>query len=310
MSVARVPIIPGMNGSSVVARRLLDAGDVPVASLDDEGRLTAANPAFTRLCGRPAGELVGLHVLALCPGHDQADVLAAVVRVLGGVSPVEHADLHVLAADGTERTARLTMVAVEGPDGRVSGIDTVAQPARPMRERRRAAAPDRARRSEQPATSTALHVVDGRGLELLVVAASRRAGRSGRPFGVLHCLTDRPGTGELHAAVAARLRQILRPGDTVAPAADGTITVVAEDLRDGQDAAGVAYRLLSAVVTPVRTVAGEVPVAMSVGISVGTGTEAAGDLVADAQRAADEAARDGGGGFRIAPHAVVDVVGG
>ena len=48
-------------------RRILDAASVPSATLDGEGQIVGLNPEFARLCGRAPSEIVGLHLLVLCP---------------------------------------------------------------------------------------------------------------------------------------------------------------------------------------------------------------------------------------------------
>ena len=75
--------------------------------------------------------------------------------------------------------------------------------------------------------------------------------------------------------------------------------VVAEDLGDEQDAAGVAYRLLSAAVEPVEVAGQELTFPMTIGIAIGDGTVTAAEMFAAAPVALERARLDGSGGFRI-----------
>jgi len=82
--------------------------------------------------------------------------------------------------------------------------------------------------------------------------------------------------------------------------ADGdTFLVIAEDLGDEQDAAGVAYRLLSSVVEPVVVDGLEVALALTIGIVVADGAASAETMLGTATEALQSAMADGVGGFRI-----------
>jgi PAS domain S-box-containing protein/diguanylate cyclase (GGDEF)-like protein len=295
-------------------RRVLDAAAVPVATLDAEGHLVTVSPAFARVCGRAPGELVGLHVTALCPGRDQAEVLASFVHLVGGVSEIEQAELRVVGADGRVRVLRVTLGALPDDDGRAERVLAVATDLTEERrqDRRRRQASVEAARAAVRDPDTGLP--NERGLGLLLASAVRRSARSGAPFALLRCevanlddLEHRHGPAAARAAlalVAERLSQRLRGSDSVTRTGTGTYSVVAEDLGDVQDAAGVAYRLLASVVEPIRVAGpsedGEaVDVALTIGIAVGDGGASPTRILDDAATAVEEALRDGAGGFRM-----------
>lgn len=291
-------------------RRVLDAASVPTATLDGEGQIVSLNPAFARLCGRGASEIIGLHLLSLCPGRDQADVVAKLVRIVGGVSEIEQEHLRVADADGTVRTLSITLGGLVSSDGRVERVIAVAADATDER---------RARRNQRRATVELAREVladaetgfpNGRALVVMTGSAVRRAAQHDAPFALLRCeitnLQDiRNGCGspvarDVAGRVAERLNQRLRSEDTVTRSSTGVFTVIAEDLSDVQDAAGVAYRLLASVVEPVVVDASvELSVDMVVGIAVGDGSSSPDRLVTDAANAATAARSDGVGGFRI-----------
>ncbi len=293
-------------------QRVLDAAGVAVASIDPDGHLVRVNPAFARLCGRAAGELHGMHLLALCPGVEQPAVLSAVTHVVGGVSEVEEVELRARAADGHVRALRLTLGASTGADGRVLGLVAVATDLTEERRadrRRRQDALGRARaRVEDPETG----LPNRRAQQLLVASAVRRSTRHGAPFGVLRCdVADLDGLERLHGAELARvvldllgdrLTQRLRPGDTVVRTGTGRFLVLAEDLGDPQDAAGVAYRLLASVVEPLHAGDAEVEMQLTLGVVVGDGDSSPAALMSAADEVAEEARAGGAGCFRIADH--------
>jgi PAS domain S-box-containing protein/diguanylate cyclase (GGDEF)-like protein len=293
------------------ARRVLDAAAVPVATLDGEGHLVSLNPAFARLCGRAPGELVGLHLLALCPGREQADVLSVLVRLVGGVSDIEHEELRVVGADGHVRVLSVTLGSLYDDDGRVDRVLAVAGDL--TTERRTAR---RRRRENLDETREALEdaetgLPNDRALTILLASAIRRSARTGAPFALLRCDVTNldalardhgsPTTRTVLSLVSERLTQRLRGSDTVTRSGTGTFSILAEDLGDAQDAAGVAYRLLAAVVEPILVPdgGGEAAVDLTVGIVVGDGDSSPSRLLADAIDAAEHAQRDGGGGFRL-----------
>lgn len=291
-------------------RRVLDAAGVALATLDSDGHLVAVNPSFARLCGRGLGELVGLHVMALCPAGEQAGVLTAVVRVVSGVAGVEQEELRVVGGDGRVRVLRLTLGGLPGSAGGVESVLAVAEDLTDerRRERRRRTAALRSTRAATEDVETGLP--NERALALVLASAIRRSARTGAPFAVIRCeVVDLDGLERRHGSATARavlsrlgqrLRQGLRSADTVARTGTASFTVVAEDLGDEQDAAGVAYRLLASVMEPVIVDDTPVEVAVTVGAAVGDGRSTAADLLAAARSAASRAGEAGTGGFRLA----------
>ncbi|MGI9578665.1 MAG: diguanylate cyclase domain-containing protein, partial [Microthrixaceae bacterium] len=102
-----------------------------------------------------------------------------------------------------------------------------------------------------------------------------------------------PNAASVQACID-RIRQSLRPSDTVARLDHSTLAVVAEDLHDEQDAAGVAYRLLSTVVEPVPGEAGEVGLRMVIGLVMADGSTPPNALISATAEAAADARSPGG----------------
>src|SRR5262245_34348240 len=87
---------------------------------------------------------------------------------------------------------------------------------------------------------------------------------------------------ELLAAVAPRLEQTLRPGDTVARFGGDELAVLAGDVGDERGAPRIAERIAEALARPFILREREHFVSTSIGISIGTGTEEPEALIRDA----------------------------
>jgi diguanylate cyclase (GGDEF)-like protein/PAS domain S-box-containing protein len=73
---------------------------------------------------------------------------------------------------------------------------------------------------------------------------------------------------ELLRAVAARLRSVLREGDTIARMGGDEFTILLADLEDVRDSARIAQKLLDRVAEPMRVEGHELYVTTSIGIAV------------------------------------------
>jgi diguanylate cyclase (GGDEF)-like protein len=104
---------------------------------------------------------------------------------------------------------------------------------------------------------------------------------------------------ELLAAVAPRIEQALRPGDTVARFGGDEFAVLAEDVRNEHGATRIAERIAEALARPFILREREHFVSASIGISIGVGTEAPEALIRDADSALYRAKEHGRGGYEI-----------
>lgn len=290
-------------------RRVLDAAGVATATLDAEARLRTASPAFARAWGRSVDELCGLHLVGLCPEHEQPEVLAAIVRLLEGVSGSERHDLRLDPAGEEPRVVRLTLGPAPTSTGSIDEIIVVlhdiTSPHRAER-RRRARAVELTR---QITLDGITGLPNERSFEILLASALRRSARTSCPFALMRVevgglarLLDELDMADAHRLVdihAARLTQRLRPSDQVCRIDGDTFMVIAEDLGDVQDAAGVAYRLLSTVVEPIEIVGRSIRLPMTIGVVVADSAAAGHDLTTAATATLQDALRDGEGGFRI-----------
>ena len=104
---------------------------------------------------------------------------------------------------------------------------------------------------------------------------------------------------ELLAAVAPRLEQALRPGDTVARFGGDEFAVLIEDITNARDATRVAERIAEALTVPFILRGREHFVSASIGISTGSGHEEPEALIRDADAALYRAKERGRGGYEI-----------
>lgn len=288
-------------------RRVLEAAGVAMATLDPEGHVVSASAAFASLWQQHPDDMVGLHLVGLCPERDQAEVLASLVRLLEGVSEVERHELRLDAGAGAFQTVVITFGHVRSGDDElvVAIASDITLERRAERRRRRDLVELTRVATEDQATGLPNHL----GFDALLGSALRRSARTGYPLSLLRCdLVGLADALDVHGAsfeaglletYAARLTHRLRPSDAVSRTDGDTFMVIAEDLGDEQDAAGVAYRLLSSALEPVVVDDVEVSLTMTIGIVVADGTASADLLVASADRALDQALKDGVGGFRI-----------
>jgi diguanylate cyclase (GGDEF)-like protein len=104
---------------------------------------------------------------------------------------------------------------------------------------------------------------------------------------------------ELLAAVAPRIEQALRPGDTVARFGGDEFAVLAEDVGDERGATRIAERIAEVFTRPFILRDREHFVSASIGISIGSGAEDPEGLIRDADSALYRAKEHGRGGYEM-----------
>ncbi len=146
-------------------------------------------------------------------------------------------------------------------------------------------------------------------LEQRLQHAAERAARTLSPAAVLFVDLDRfkqvndthgHSAGDaLLVAVAVRLSDLLRPGDTLARISGDEFVVLCEDLTSPHDVDQLVVRLEQAFTLPFRLAldpALEITITASIGMAVATGAGGIGpELVREADRAMYQAKRKGGG---------------
>ncbi|HTN99574.1 MAG TPA: diguanylate cyclase [Microthrixaceae bacterium] len=253
--------------------------------------------------------------MSLCDNRFSAQALAALVRVVGRVSDTEVVEIATATATG-QRFIRLTFAASSLPGGRLEKVLCIGAALETVTPDERSLLGDRRHRTalaEVPDGSAGDGADVGQPLDydiksiLGVVIAS--SSRNSYPFSLLRCkIGGLVGIDESHgievarsldAVCEARLNQRLRPSDRVIRGERGTYLVVAEHLGDEQDAAGVAYRLLAAMVEPVMFDDEYFELPLTVGIAVADGTATIQRILDASVHALTSAMGRGSGGFSI-----------
>ncbi len=280
---------------------VLEDAAVPVALLDSQARVLQANAPFARVCGRPSGELHGERLSAWVIDDDRATVEAVIGELADGAASATHGtEARLVGADGRVRPMSLHL----GLLGDTPGVALMCIAHDRSAERRRERSDRSARMAEATAdtTDTATGLPNRKGLDLALASAARRSNTNQAPYALIRCelgLDDDAGeatevsVAELQGCID-RVRQRLRPADTVALVEPDVLVVVAEDLHDEQDAAGVAYRLLSTVVEPVPSEQGPVGLRMVIGVAMADGATPPHALAAASTEAALDAREPGG----------------
>lgn len=249
--------------------------------------------------GRPAAEVMHLidrETRIVAP--DPTRLAIALDRTVGFANGL------VVRRDGHETEIEHTIGPIHDKNGRATGVVIVLRDV--------GASVQTSRRMSHLAQHDGLTALPNR---LLLIdrlgAALALAHRRRKPLGV--CFLDIDGfklvndslghsAGDaLLRSVAARLSSALRQSDTVSRFGGDEFVIVLSELERGEDAAGVAAKLLTAIAVPHWTDAGEITVTASLGVALYPNHgEIVDTLIARADAAMYDAKRAGPGRYRIA----------
>ena len=256
---------------------------------DLEGRYLYASPACAALLGYPPADLLGRTPSEIGYVHpDDGDAVRGMNEGLGGERETATAAWRVVRPDGSVRWLETALRAVPDPDGRPHQIVAVT---RDVSERK-----DAELRLAHQALHDALTGLPNRALfHDRLEQALRRARRTQSGVAVLFVDLDRfklindsfgHGAGDrLLIDVAARLREVLRPADTIARFGGDELTILCEDLDGEAGALAIAHRIAAAFKEPFLVDDGEAFLQASVGIALAGEPTTPEDLVRDADAA-------------------------
>ena len=270
-------------------RALAEHSSDLVARHDLDGRYLYASPAAERLLGYRPEELIGRTAWEIGLVHpDDAEGARGLRQAIYDGGQTATGAWRVLRPDGTTRWVETAIRAVPDADGRPHQVVAVT---RDVSERK-----DAELRLAHQALHDALTGLPNRALfHDRLEQALRRARRTGRGVAVLFVDLDRfklINDSFGHAAgdrllidVAARLRDMLRPADTIARFGGDELTILCEDLDGEAGALAVAHRIAAAFEEPFVVDDGEAFLQASVGIALAGESATPEDLVRDADAA-------------------------
>jgi diguanylate cyclase (GGDEF)-like protein/PAS domain S-box-containing protein len=270
-------------------RTSFDEAPIGMILVNREGRILRANRAFGEIVGRRQDELTGLSVQELTHPDDREVSESWTKRLLVGEVSSYQIDKRYLHADGRAVWTSLHASFVRDADGdplyAIGQIEDITE-RRAMSELMAHAA------IHDPLTDLPNRVLFIDRLELALARSLRGAGHVAVVFVDLDhfkLINDSMGHDrgdQLLRAVAERIRNSVRPGDTVARFGGDEFTILFEDVSDAGNAREVAERTVSALTEPFDLDEGEVFVTASVGIALSTsGQDTAAMLLRNADAA-------------------------
>jgi diguanylate cyclase (GGDEF)-like protein/PAS domain S-box-containing protein len=243
-----------------------------IARTTARGVFVYASDAVRLLAGFEPSELVGHSVFEFVPEEDHHLIKRAVEELQDGAYASRTFSYRVRRKDGSYVWFETTSRAIRNPE--TEAIDEVVSVSRDISERRQAEA-----QIEYQAYHDALTGLPNRLLfrDRLTIALAH-AKRQQTPLTVMFLDLDRfkyvndtlgHSLGdELLRAVAARLRAVLREGDTIARMGGDEFTILLGDTTGAEDAAKTAQKLLDTIAHPLRVEGHELYVTTSIGIAM------------------------------------------
>ena len=273
-----------------------------VCAFDSEGRISFLNPAGEAMLGWTEAELGQATLSDLGLASPVEFLTAPALRSMRTRTTVRSDDTMFRRRDATAFPVDLTCSPVID-DGHVAGAVAVF---RDITERKAFEA-----RLAHHAFHDHLTGLPNRRVFLdRLEQALRRSQRSGANHGVLFADVDRfkvindsvghQAGDRLLIAIAERIEQALRPGDTLARFGGDEFTVLLEDIADIGDAEAVAQRVLAALRIPIPLLGGhEVVASISIGITAASPGVSADDVLHDADVAMYQAKAGGAGRYTV-----------
>jgi diguanylate cyclase (GGDEF)-like protein/PAS domain S-box-containing protein len=282
-----------------------------IVTADERGAVVAFNRGAARIFGYDRDEVVGRPVSVLIPEPLRAGCDAGIARL---VEAGEHdlldgpREVVGLRRDGSEVPLEMALSTWTTAGGRYFTAILRDVSDRKEAEREREAYE---RQLAQRALHDTLTTLPNRALlHDRLEHALARAGRQGAAVAVVCLDLDRfrvvnesfghHAGDELLVAVANRLEEVLRPGDTLARIGGDEFALLFEDATGDGEAVRHAERVVGALSTPFELAGRDVPVTASAGVALGTGPGRGADQVLrDAEMAMIRARQRGPGRYEL-----------
>jgi diguanylate cyclase (GGDEF)-like protein/PAS domain S-box-containing protein len=284
-------------------RTSFDEAPIGMVLASREGRIIQANRAFGQIVGQNREELTGVSVQKLTHPDDRDLSLLWRTQLLNGEVSNYQIEKRFLHADGHAVWTSLHASFVRDADGKplyaIGQIEDITE-RRAMSELMAHAA------IHDPLTDLPNRLLFADRLEL-ALARSLRGSRHVAVmfldldhFKLINDSMGHEGGDQLLRAVAERIRESVRPGDTVARFGGDEFTILFEDVVDAANARDVAERTLDGLAQPFELDDGEVFVSASVGVALSaTGHDTPALLLRNADAAMYRAKERGRGGIEL-----------
>jgi Amt family ammonium transporter len=266
-----------------------------VAAVDEAGLINRINAALTELTGFPPDALSGRSFVELAIPAQQSGVQHALRGIVRGKR--RRIETTIRRAGGRTLEVELSSIPVI-IDGVVRGAYQIVRDITDRKELERelqnralhdylTGLPNRALFSDRLYHALERARRDGGRIALLYVDLDK--------FKLVNDEAGHAAGDALLREVAARLRTVVRGGDTVARVGGDEFAVLLEDLESVADAGLTGERIVALVRTPMEIEGKELQVGASVGVAVSSeDTEGPDELVKQADLAMYEAKRRGG----------------
>ncbi len=295
--VARLDQLEAINRGQEHRFQLLASTSTDLVAIHDvDGEILFANPASQHLLGYAPEHLVGMNLVDVVHPDDQENLTRTLHPASSGNAEGLRFTHRLRHFDGSIRwfeTRLTTMVDQQGrPTQRISTSCDVS-PDRVNHERLVA----RALRDELTGLPAPALFYDR--LEQALAVSERTQVTVGvllididRFANVNEQIGHRGGDDALRA-IAARLRRIVRPGDTLARLGGDQFAMICAETDGTAGATAVARRVLHAMSEPFRSGDDSVRLSASIGVTAAVGLRRPDEVIADAD-AAVHAAKNGG----------------
>jgi len=249
---------------------LMDANPCGVAITAPDGRIERVNPAFTAITGYEPHEAVGQTPRILKSERHDKDFYAALWNELVESGRWE-GEIWNRRKSGETYPERLTIQAVYSPEGELERYVAVFSDLSDVKLHRELLL--------HSAYHDGLTSLPNRDLFLdRLGMALRQAHQNGNPLGVICLDLDRfkavneslgHVVGDIVLSeVGARLMKLLRQADTLARLSGDAFAMLLTGLRDPQDAAHVAGRVLASLAEPLVIQGRELHISASLGLTI------------------------------------------
>ncbi|MFG1358464.1 diguanylate cyclase domain-containing protein [Xanthobacter pseudotagetidis] len=256
--------------SLLISQRVFEASGEGIVVIDANGCIERVNAAFEQITGIPSAEAIGLSAELIADRAVDPAVFAAIRGCLAEKRNWE-GELDIQRKDGTEMVLRAVISAIDTPAGTPAGHVALLSD---ITVRKRQEEEIWRRANFDALTGLPNRTLLMERIRQALALARRRSVCAGVLFMDLDrfkAVNDRWGHAagdELLRHVGRRIGETVRAEDTVARIGGDEFVVLLPMVRDEEEAAEVAAKILATVRRPFKLTAGEANVAACIGVAV------------------------------------------